>query len=217
MTYSEMLQAFKVDYDIVNLEGPGYEDSEIFVLLNQAQEIEVIKEVDLRRHTFISNVIVNEKGTLATGLDYSNTKLYSPSQEYIGYISSKSKIQRSTFKPITSDQWVENIQITKEQSGKYLYNSLNSPLLLQPRVYEDTLKKFTVIYDIYTTFATSNNFELEYVRKPIQIATGVNCELNLMLHTRIVNTAVNLAKKVFNPTEAGNSAQVDALINKPTQ
>ena len=94
---------------------------------------------------------------------------------------------------------------------------MNSPLLLQPRVYEDTLKKFTVIYDIYTAFATTNNFELEYVRKPVQISSGVSCELNLILHTRIVNTAVNLAKKVFNPNEAGNSAQVDALINKPTQ
>ena len=215
MTYTEMLKAFRVGYDIANLEGPGYEDPEVYIILNQAQDIEVLKEVDMRRYTYISNVIVNEKGTLATGLDYSNTKLYSPSQEYIGYISSKSKITRTTFKPITSDQWVENILIKKEQSGKYLYNNLNSPLLLQPRVYEDTLKKITVIYDIYTTYATSNNFELEYIRKPVLISNGVSCELNVFLHNKIVNTAVNLAKKILNPNEAGNSVQADMLINKP--
>jgi hypothetical protein len=217
MTYTEMLQAFRVGYDIANLEGPGYEDSEVYILLNQAQDIEVLKEADLKRYTYISNVIVNEKGTLAAGLDYSYTKLYTPSQEYIGYISSKSKITRSTFKPITSDQWVENILIKKEVSGRYLYNSINSPLLLQPRVYEDTLKKITVIYDNYTTYATTNNFELEYLRKPILIANGVSCELNIFLHNRIVNTAVNLAKKVFNPNEAGSSAQVDTLISRPNQ
>jgi hypothetical protein len=212
-----MLKAFRVGYDIANLEGPGYEDSEMYILLNQAQDIEVLKEADLKRYTYISNVIVNEKGTLASGLDYSYTKLYTPLQEYIGYISSKSKITRTTFKPITSDQWVENILIKKEQSGRFLYNSINSPLLLQPRVYEDTLKKITVIYDNYTTYATSNNFELEYLRKPILIANGVSCELNVFLHNRIVNTAVNLAKKVFNPNEAGNSAQVDTLIGRPNQ
>jgi hypothetical protein len=71
-----------------------------------------------------------------------------------------------------------------------------------------------VIYDSNTTFASNNNFYLEYVKKPIDIANGVNSELNDNLHIRIVNTAVNIAKKVFNPNEAGSSVQVDELINK---
>jgi len=38
--------------------------------------------------------------------------------------------------------------------------------------------------------------------------------VNIILHDRIVNTAVALAKKVFNPNESGGSVQTDMLINK---
>ena len=128
MTSAEMIQAFKVGYDIVNLEGPGYEDTEICTLLNQAQTIEVFKEVSLRRWTFISNLIVNESGNIAAGLLYSHTGIYTPVAEYVGYISSKSKVTRTTFKAMNT-QWIENIFIPKELSGKYLTDTLNRPIL----------------------------------------------------------------------------------------
>ena len=216
MTTAQMLQAFKVDYDIVNLEGPGYEDTEILVLLNQAQSIEVLKEVALRKWTNISTLLVNEQGTLAPGLNYNYTKLFTPelALEYIGYVSSKTKVTRANYRIITPAEWVENIFITKESSGKYLTNTINAPILLQPRVFEDTVQKLTVIYDKNTTVAGANDFYLEYVRKPVDIETGVNCEVNDILHDRIVNTAVSLAKKVFNPNEAGGSVQADMMINK---
>lgn len=213
MTEVEMIQAFKVNYDIVNLEGPGYEDEEIYPLLNQAQTIEVFKEVSERRWTYISNLIVNEEGALAAGLSYNYTKTYTPVAEYVGYISSKSKVTRANFKTVTAE-WVENIIIPKEISGKYLTNAINRPILLQPRVYEDALKTLTVIYDVNTTYGAGNNFYLEYVKKPVDIASGVNSEVNIVLHDRIVNTAVSLAKKVFNPNEAGGSVQADLLIDK---
>jgi hypothetical protein len=214
MTTAEMITAFEVNYDIVNLEGPGYEESEELVLLNQAQILEVMKEIEKRNWTILSNLLVNEQGTLAAGLNYNYTKLFTPAQEYIGYISSKTKITRSTYRIITPAEWVENIYITKEVSGKYLTNTLNFQILLQPRVFEDTLKKITVIYDRHTTVAGANDFYLEYIRRPIDIETGVNCEVNEILHERIVNTAVNLAKKVFNPNESGGSVQTDMMINK---
>lgn len=216
MTTAEMITAFNVHYDIVNLEGPGYEDTEILVILNQAQSIEVLKEVAKRNWTVLSNLLLNEQGTLAAGLNYAYTKLFTPAQEYIGYISSKSKITRANYRLITTagGEWVENIPIEKELSGKYLTNSINQPILLQPRVFEDTLRKITVIYDKNTTFAGANDFYLEYVRKPVDITAGVSCEVNKILHDRIVNTAVSLAKKVFNPNESGNSVQTDMMINK---
>jgi len=214
MTTADMITAFEVNYDIVNLEGPGYEESEELVLLNQAQILEVLKEVEKRNWTVLSNLLVNEQGTLAAGLNYNYTKLFTPAQEYIGYVSSKTKITRANYRPIAVAEWVENILIEKELSGKYLTNTLNFPILLQPRVFEDTLKKITVIYDKNTTVAGANDFYLEYVRRPVDIETGVNCEVNEIIHERIVNTAVNLAKKVFNPNESGGSVQTDMLINK---
>jgi len=218
MTTAEMITAFNVHYDIVNLEGPGYEDSEILVLLNQSQSIEVLKEVAKRNWTVLSNLLVNEQGTLAAGLNYNYTKLFTPapSTEYMAYISSKSKVTRANYRAITTagGEWIENIPIEKELSGKYLTNTINQPILLQPRVFEDTLKKITVIYDKNTTFAGANDFYLEYVRKPDDITSIADCEVNDILHERIVNTAVSLAKKVFNPNESGNSVQTDMMINK---
>jgi hypothetical protein len=81
-------------------------------------------------------------------------------------------------------------------------------------VYEDTAESITIIYDSNTTFAASNNFILEYVRKPLDISGTQDSEVNIALHERIVDTAVNLAKKVFNPSESSGSVQTDAMINK---
>jgi len=216
MTTAEMISAFKVNYDIVNLEGPGYEDDEILVLLNQAQVLEVQKEIQLKRLTWISNLIVNELGNSAAGLSYTNTRTYTKtgSEEYIGYIGSKSKVVRATFKVINPADWVDNIPIRKDESGKYVNSTINRVILLNPRIYEDTHDTFTIIHDSLTTFSGASDVYLEYVKRPVAITSGVSSEVDLMLHERIVNTAVNLAKKVFNPNESGGSVQTDAMINK---
>jgi len=215
MTSAQMIQAFKVGYDIVNLEGPGYEDTEIYVLLNQAQSIEVLKMVKTRQWTNISNIIVNENRTLSAGPLYQYTATFTPALDYIGYINSKTKITRTNFKVISSASWVDNIPIISELSGKYITNPNNRPILLNPRVYEESTQTLVVIYDSLTTLGSGKNFYLDYVRKPNDIGAGTDCEVNDILHDQIVNTAVTLAKKVFNPIESGNSAQTDMLLNKP--
>jgi len=220
MTSTEMIQNFKMHYDIVNLEGPGYEDEEILVFLNQAQIIEVMKEVSLKRWTYISNIIENEmmSTTIPVWSNYINFRCVTPTlNSYIGYVSSKSKIVRDTFKTTPAVQWVDNILIKKEVSGKYLTNALNRVLLLVPRVYEDEDGTISIIHDSYTTFNGTDDFTLEYVHLPVKIEVAVDCEVNEIIHERIVTAAVDLAKKVFNPQEAGNSQQVDQLMVNPKQ
>lgn len=210
-----MIQAFGVGYDIVNLEGPGYEDEEILVLLNQAQSIEVFKEAGIGRLTHITNLIENEAGLLvAAPHSYATSYGYTPTEEYIGYISSKTKVTRATFKPITVAAWVENILIPKALSGKYITNVINRPILLHPVVYEDEDRTLTVLIDQHTTVAGVSDFYLEYLRKPADIAVGVDSVVNEILHDRIVKTAIDLAKKIFNPNEAATSVQVGELMNK---
>jgi hypothetical protein len=224
MTVLEMIRSFRIGYDLINLSGPGYEDDEIIILLNQAQSIEVLKEIALKRWTYISKLIVNEQGALAYKDTYANDgsdKILSytpiPSTEYIGYVSSMSHLTNSYI--ISSPQWVENILISKENAGKYMTSQINIPILLKPRVYEDSennLPSISLIYDQYTTI-DAEVFKLAYVRKPVMIAiTGspVNCEVNLIMHDRIVNAAVDLAKKVINPNEAAASVQTDQLMNR---
>ena len=215
MTSAEMITNFKIGYDIINLEVPGYEDSEILVFLNQAQIIELTKEISLRRWTFISNIIENTTYNTSVGT-FQYTRVVTPTaNDYIAYINSKSKITRATFKMIAVADWVDNIFIRKEDSGKYISNSNNYPILLNPRVFEEINGTIGVIYDRNTTFSGANDFVLEYVRRPVDITAGVDCEINTILHERIVNTAVDLAKKPFNPQEAVISQQADTIMTNP--
>ena len=216
MTTAEMISAFEVSYDIANLEGPPYEDPEILIALNKAQIIEVLNEVKIRRWTNITNIIENEAGLLVVSPhNYERSYSYTPAQTYIGYISSKTKVTRITYKPIAVAGWIENKPITKEQSGKYITNALNRPIILQPVVYEDEDNTLTVLIDQHTTVAGVADFYLEYVRLPVDITAGVSCEINEILHERIVQTAVDIAKNIINPNEAAASVQVGELINRP--
>lgn len=216
MTSAEMIARFKVEYDIANLEGPQYEDDEILVLLNQAQVKIVMSEISVKRWTYISNIIENGSYNTSAGGTFNYHRIVTPvADDYIGYVSSKSKIARANYKIINPANWVDNILIRKEDSGKYLSNSNNLPILINPRVYEDINGTIAIIHDRDTTFSGAADFMLEYVRRPVDIETLVNCEINQFLHEKIVNTAVDIGKKVFSPQEAGQSQQADMLLNKP--
>lgn len=217
MTTDEMITAFKIAYDIANLEGPGYEDEEILVFLNQAQSIEVMKEVAIRRWTYISNLIENEilSTSVPAWATYNHVRSVTPTSEYIGYVSSRSNITRTTFKATSGAEWVGNILILKEQAIKYVSSTLNHVILLVPRVFEDEDKRITILYDRHTSFDGTNDFSLDYVHKPRDIEAGVNSDVNEVLHERIVNCAVDLGKEVWNPQEAGASQQTDQLMDKP--
>jgi hypothetical protein len=218
MTTVEMIQNFHLGYDIANLEGPGYEDEEILVFLNQAQTIEVMKEVTLRRWTYITNLIVNEVlSTAPIGWGVYNYLSVATPTNYLSYISSKTLVTRTTFKSTSGSEWLGNIPIKKELSGKYISSSLNHVILIVPRVFEEEDGKISVILDRHTTSVPPNNFILEFIKRPVDIAVGISSEVNLIMHERIVNTAVDLGKKVWNPQEAGVSQQTDQLMNNPKQ
>ena len=213
MTTAEMIQAFHIGYDIANLEGPGYEDEEIIVFLNQAQSIEVLKEVAIKRWTYITNLLTNDVLDTAPSALFNYHNITVPTDS-IAYVASKTKITRNTFKPIT-DEWMGNKLIRKELSGKYMSNALNHVILIQPVVYEESNNIMSLIVDRHTTLTPPANFVLEYIHKPSDIAVGVDSEVNDVLHDRIVTTAIDLGKKVWNPQEAGVSKQTDQLQKQP--
>ena len=217
MTTAEMIQRFQMHYDVVNLEGPGYDDAEVLVFLNQAQTVEVMKEVGIRRWTYITNLVKNDTlNSIDTAWSlYPYHRTATPSEDYIGYIASKSLVTRTTFKPTSGAEWVGNVPIRKEVLFKYISNTNNWVILLSPRVFEDEEGVISIIHDRHTAFSGVNDFALAYVRRPDEITLISDCGVNLIMHERIVNTAVDLAKKVFNPQEAALSEQTDQLIKKP--
>lgn len=98
---------------------------------------------------------------------------------------------------------------------RYVSSSLNHVILIVPRVYEEEDRSLSILYDRHTTFSGNNDFALSYVKVPIPITLIDNSDVNEILHERIVNTAVDLGKKVWNPQEAGVSQQTDQLMDKP--
>jgi hypothetical protein len=223
MTTLEMIKNFRIGYDLINLGGPGYEDEEILILLNQAQSIEVLKEVALKRWTFITHLIENEEGQLAIKNTYAgdgSDKVMSytphPTTYYIAYVASLTHLKNSFI--TVSYQWVENILVSKENAGKYMTSLINTPILLKPRVFEDSESgspSLTLIYDSYTTVNDgATGFKCSYIRKPTDIPLATHSEVNEILHDRIVNSAIDLAKKVINPNEAAASVQTDQLMKR---
>ena len=212
MITAEMISAFKVGYDIVNLEGPGYIDTEILVMLNKAQVMVVLDKLKKAQLTHITNLVENEKGNLTAGYDYNHTLIFTPAEEYIGYISSKVLASRATFKIITPAEWLDVELVHKARSGKYITNKLNTPILLVPKVLEEEDKTLVLIYDKFTTPTATDGFILEYIRKPVEITALVDCELNEILHEDVVGIAIKMAKKVFAPQEAALDTQIDANI-----
>lgn len=219
MNTQTMITAFKIGYDIANLEGRGYEDEEILFFLNKAQIMEVMKEVVIRRWTYISNLIKTRILHTDTPLHSSNVfsrcVAINETSDYLTYISSKSKITRTRFKPTMGEEWVGNILIKKEQSGRYVTSSLNHVILIVPRVYEEEDKSITIIFDEHTTFSGRSDFQLEYIKIPEQITRTNDSEVNEILHERIVNTAVDLAKGVWSSQEAAMAQQADDIMKNP--
>lgn len=218
MNSSAMIQAFRVGYDLANLEGPGYEDEEILILLNQSQTIVTLNEIKINRHNYISKLIINNLLTIIQGHPYSYSAQINPTRRVLKYISSKAKLKRVQFKPTNgiTFEWTDVDLIVKERSGSYITNTNSKPILLKPVVYEDTNSTLYMLYDRFTSFEVANNFYLEYICEPTLITKTVNCSIDDILHDEIVSKAVDLAKKIFNPQEAGASQQVEKLMDNKT-
>lgn len=222
MTSAEMEKEFSILYDkITSFSAPGYEDDEKSIFLTKAQERVVLsllnplknsvhegfEETEVRRKDLqalvkgatLTVASASQVGVLPNGkfYDLPSDCLYVISEEIItsSPIPCKNNI-RVRVKPITHDFY----SINKDNPWKkpnYLQNVWRL---------DYSTNKHEIITD--GTFSVAS-YEIRYIKKlqPIIIgantvdgATGpLNCELNNIIHKRIVEVAVQIATGVTTP------------------
>lgn len=218
MTANEMAYRFEVSFDkITNFDSPGYEDSEVSILLNQAQERfllqtysgtnkfkEGFEETEKRRkdlseltaNSIITTASATQTGTLPNGTlyDLPTNFIYAIKEEVV--ISSDDECdngRRIKVKPITHDEYTINIENPFKQPDNNLVWRLD-----YSRVTDGTNpKRHELITDgSYNITA----YHLRYLRRLPNIvvdldtpANQVNCVLDEITHNRIVDLAVEIA------------------------
>lgn len=222
MTNQEMKQEFLILYDkVTNFDAPGYDDIEISIFLTKAQERIVLKairslgnkyqegfeETEIRRKDLselVRGVTLTVPSLIQTNAlpngvfyDLPTDCQFAISEEVTTASADKCKNgKRIRIKPTTHDEYAINVK-----------NPFKKPSILRyvwRLDYSDN--KHELITD--ATF-TVDKYHLRYLKKltPIIIgtdtvdgATGpLDCELNSILHKRIIDEAVKMATGVTDP------------------
>ncbi len=234
MTANEMRYAFDVSFDkITNFDAPGYEDAEVSLLLNKAQERfllqtyagtnklkEGFEETEKRRkdlneltkNSVITTPSVSQTGTLPNGtlFDLPTDFLYAIKEEVV--ISSEDECdngKRVKVKPITHDEYTINI----ENPFKQPYNELVWRLDYSRTTDNTNPKRHELITD-----GTYNitEYHLRYLRRLSNIvvdldvpANQVHCVLDEITHQRIVDLAVEIALELTVDPRLGSNVQLN--------
>lgn len=227
MTALEMVQAFKFRLDKTDsLNYPNFDNTEIDLLLNQAQE-RIIKQRyglnNIKRESFeetqkrtedlkaiVSNAILTPAANAIDNIDVNAQFVTLPTNHWfiveeratISYLDCKD----STVTDIVNVYGVQHNDINKVINNSFL--KANKQRIL--RLMEEG--RVELIHDADTTIV---NYRLRYIRKPATISsigTIVNCELSEHIHDELVDGAVLLAlediesrrQQTYNPIEKTN-------------
>jgi hypothetical protein len=222
MTAQEMEQEFLILYDkITNFDAPGYEPLEISIFLTKAQERIILREIraegnkyqegfeetEIRRkdlNELVKGITITipaaiQLNTLPNGVFYDLPEdfLYAISEEITTSSEDDCKNGvRLLVKPTTHDEYAINVK-----------NPFKKPSILRYawRIdYSD--KQHELITD--ATFSVAE-YHLRYLKTLVPIIIGadtvdgaagpLDCELNPILHKRIVDEAVRIATGITDP------------------
>lgn len=226
MTAAEMRNEFLILYDkITNFDAPGYEDDEISVFLNKAQERLVLHIINPTGNKYLVGFEVTEKrrkdlNELHRNINIPSTdsinnadnkpfgRFFRLPDDFLYAINEEVSITsrdacvddtvRQEVKPITHDTYNKVIRnpFKKPYGGKIARLDWNGTLNIGGTVG----KAHELIGDTNTTI---NTYHLRYIKTPapINITTPGNCELNEITHRWIVDEAVAIATGVTNPEQ----------------
>jgi len=212
MTVNEMITSFSQYYDkMTNLAAPGYEDSEILLFLNNAQD-NFIKErmfgEKFRPPAFEDNQKrVADLRPLMTGVlatVYSNNSYFSRSKgislsidasDLMFIINLSAQVTRT--EPIMTKEWIKCDFVKIEYARKFDTTGFNKPRFKRPKYYVSGDVVY-IIFDAYTTgyLDTDHKCHLGYIKKPTALIVDGGCDLEDYTHQEIVDMAVREAMQV---------------------
>lgn len=219
MTSLEMQERFLILYDkITNFDAPGYEDEEISILLTKAQERVFLSYYNIKGNRFLEGFELTEArrkelNNLVTNLDFSisvnqngvlpNGVFYDIPENCLFVISEEVTFNsdnpcfnglRARVKPMTHDQYSINIKNPfKKPSVDFVWrlDFENKHEIILPQ--NVTISKYQVRYLRRLNPIITGNFEIEGQQGPL------NCELDRILHERVIDEAVKIATAVTEP------------------
>ena len=202
MTAVEMELDFLARYDAAtSLAAPGWEASEISKFLNIAQLRLVNEKYLTKDYNPISNLIKTTSGVAIAHAEISNCyyiDLPTAQVKYLYYLRSRTKLSR-TNPTIDRPEWVPNDSLSNQAHADMFYvTEFNKPWFKYPKAYtevSETIDSLNVLVDYYTTDV--DTIEITAITAPddIDIATNTSTNLDLVLHTTIVEYAVEEALK----------------------
>ena len=215
-----MIESFKVYYDrVTSFSAPGYEDEEILLFLNNAQD-EFIKDrafgTNFQPPAFEDNqkrvadlFAITKAKEVTTGISSSNLfgnswvvqKSSIESDSVLYTIGIRARITRTS--PSITNEYVECDEIKTENTGKFAVSSVNKTHFINPKYLEEK-SGYYIIGDAYTTLI--DRLLVNYVMKPQPITESIqdynetysSSYISLPSHTHqeIVDIAVRQALQV---------------------
>lgn len=238
MTANQMADELEVSFNkVTNNDAPGYEDTELSLVLNKAQERfvnqtyagtnklkEGFEETEKRRkdldelisNSEITTASASQTGTLPNGTFYDMPTdfMYAISEQ--ATISSSDEClngNRVKVKPITHDLYAENIDNPFKQPSDELIWRLD----FSRAAANTDPKRHELITDGSYTIS---KYHLRYLRKPVDIVVDrvtttnqVDCILNETTHRRIIDIAVELLLEIT----VDGRLQTNLLLNQTNE
>jgi len=209
MTVNEMITSFSQYYDkMTNLAAPGYEDSEILLFLNNAQD-NFIKartfgdnfqppafEDNQKRVSDVRPLVTVFKTESFTDDDsYAKARILSIPAALMFVLSMTAKVTRT--EPVATSAYAGCDFIRREDAVKFDVTALNKPFFLRPKFFIEG-SNATIMVDAYTGYYCDTSYpcELTYIKIPTTLIAGGLCDLEAYTHQEIVDIAVREAMQV---------------------
>ena len=190
MTGPEMIYQWKVEFDVIaSGAAPGFEDSEIYVLLNKAYNNLILELYKNKDWVSLQNLI---HATFCV-----NGAL--PIMFWL-YVDSYSNITRSSYPSTGFSQTlnssipldVTNKLVSVEDFSKYRQSIFNFYSIIKNPYVCISGNLISIITDIQTTLF---GITVIYIKIPLTISNNQQCDLQESFHKTIVTIAVELAKQ----------------------
>ena len=206
MTAAEMKLQFLAQYDAAtSLSAPGWEDDEISSFINKATKDIITELYNKKELVHLSNLILTKTNlalTTATGItnaSYCDIHSYS----YLYFLTGRLKLTRTVSPIITVGEYIPSEEIDETVAPKFFQTAFNKVWFRYPKCYLRTPFvnpngfTYSTLMFLYDSYTTPLYGEFTYISVPVSvdIAGGVDSNMNEVLHKDIIDKAVEEAVK----------------------
>ncbi len=204
MTSAELITAFKFGMDKFDSFGlPNFEEDEILLLLNQAQDRFVKQrygDTNIKKFGFeqiqkrtedvkniVRNSIIVPSANTSENISVNSQFCTLPTDYWI----SVQERARVTYPSCTGETVTDECFVEAIQHNDYNYK-INNPYTKPNTGKILRLMENGKIELIHSSDTTITSLHLRYLKEPVRITNSVTCELSPMVHSEIISLAITI-------------------------